>query len=40
MIGCEKSGKSTLVGVLITGKKDNGEGSARLSVLQHRHEFL
>jgi GTPase len=40
MIGCEESGKSTLLGVLITGKKDNGKGSARLSVLQHRHEFL
>ena len=40
MIGCENSGKSTLLGALITGRKDNGEGSARLSVLQHRHEFL
>jgi len=29
ILGCEDAGKSTLLGVLISGKKDNGRGSAR-----------
>ena len=32
------SGKSTLIGVLINGKNDNGRGSARLSVFNFVHE--
>ena len=32
------SGKSTLIGVLINGKNDNGRGSARLSVFNFIHE--
>ena len=38
VIGAEQSGKSTLVGVLCTGKRDNGRGSARMNVFRHRHE--
>ena len=38
VIGSEQSGKSTLVGVLCTGKRDNGRGSARMNVFRHRHE--
>ena len=33
------AGKSTLVGVLTTGEKDNGRGSARQAVFNHRHEI-
>ena len=33
------AGKSTLVGVLTTGEKDNGRGSARQKVFNHRHEI-
>lgn len=32
-------GKSTLLGVLTSGKWDNGRGSARLSVMAHDHEI-
>lgn len=32
------AGKSTLVGVLTTGEKDNGRGSARIKVFKHKHE--
>lgn len=32
------SGKSTLVGVLITGELDNGRGLARMNVFRHKHE--
>lgn len=38
MIGSVNAGKSTLVGVLTTNKLDNGGGSARMSVLRHKHE--
>lgn len=38
MIGSVNAGKSTLVGVLTTGKLDNGGGSARMSVFRHKHE--
>jgi len=31
-------GKSTLLGVLTSGKYDNGRGSARLNVMKHKHE--
>jgi len=32
-------GKSTLLGVLTSGKYDNGRGSARMTVMNHRHEI-
>jgi len=32
------SGKSTLLGVLLSGSKDNGRGQARLSVFNYQHE--
>lgn len=38
VIGSVNAGKSTLIGVLTTGKLDNGGGSARMSVLRHKHE--
>ena len=30
MLGCEAAGKSTLIGVLISGLKDDGKGLARV----------
>ena len=33
------SGKSTMIGVLITGTNDNGRGAARLNVFSHKHEI-
>ena len=38
VIGEYEAGKSTLVGALVTGKKDNGKGSIRMKVLQYQHE--
>jgi len=38
-IGNVDSGKSTLLGVLGSGKRDNGRGSARMSLFQHKHEI-
>jgi len=35
MLGGESSGKSTLVGVLISGNRDNGKGLARNNVFRH-----
>ena len=32
------SGKSTLIGVLTNGKRDNGRGSARTSIFNYNHE--
>ena len=37
--GSVDSGKSTFVGVLTSGKLDNGDGSARVSVARHQHEL-
>ena len=37
--GSVDSGKSTFVGVLTTGKLDNGDGSARICVARHQHEL-
>lgn len=37
--GNENSGKSTLIGVLCTGRKDNGKGLARAQVFTHDHEI-
>lgn len=38
VIGEFESGKSTLVGTQVTGKKDNGKGSIRMKVQQYQHE--
>ena len=40
MIGQHLSGKSTLLAVLITGDLDDGQGQARIHVLNHKHELL
>jgi len=40
LFGDETSGKSTLVGVLVNGKLDNGEGSARHNIFRFQHEIL
>ena len=40
VLGEEGTGKSTLIGVLITGILDNGKGLARKGVFRHRHELL
>jgi GTPase len=40
MLGGEAAGKSTLIGVLISGKRDNGKGLARTNVFRHKHEIL
>lgn len=37
-IGDVDSGKSTLIGVLSTGRLDDGRGSKRLEVFKHVHE--
>ncbi|MHA2298673.1 MAG: GTP-binding protein [Candidatus Hodarchaeales archaeon] len=39
MIGNVDSGKSTMLGCLITGQADDGDGSARQVVFRHLHEF-
>jgi elongation factor 1-alpha len=40
MLGCEAAGKSTLIGVLISGQKDDGKGLARVHVHKHYSEIL
>ena len=40
VLGEEGTGKSTLIGVLINGKLDNGKGLARTNVFRHKHEIL
>jgi len=37
--GSADSGKSSFIGVIISGKLDNGNGSARLLVAKHDHEI-
>lgn len=39
IVGNVDSGKSTIVGVLTSGKLDNGRGLARAAVFRHRHEL-
>jgi len=39
VVGNVDSGKSTIVGVLTTGRLDNGRGLARSTVFRHRHEL-
>jgi GTPase len=40
MLGDQEAGKSTLLGVLVSGKMDNGHGKARTNVFRHKHEIL
>lgn len=40
LAGDVDSGKSTLIGVLCSGKPDNGRGLARTRVFTHNHEVL
>ena len=40
LLGSEGAGKSTLIGVLTSGKRDNGKGGARTNVFRHKHEIL
>ncbi|KAH6691655.1 GTP-binding protein [Plectosphaerella plurivora] len=40
MTGPTTSGKSTLLGTLLTGTLDNGRGQSRLSLFKHRHEVI
>ena len=40
LLGSEGSGKSTLIGVLNSGKKDNGKGLARSNICRHKSELL
>lgn len=39
LTGPTTSGKSTLLGTLLTATFDNGRGKSRLSLLKHRHEI-
>lgn len=39
IVGAHDAGKSTLLGYLSYGLKDNGRGRARLNLLRHRHEI-
>ena len=38
-IGNVDSGKSTLIGVLCSAGLDDGRGSARATIMRHRHEL-
>ena len=40
LLGDHYAGKSTLIGVLVSGKKDNGKGLARNNVFRHKHEII
>jgi elongation factor 1-alpha len=39
LFGDESCGKSTLVGVLVNGQLDNGEGSAKANMFRYKHEL-
>lgn len=39
LAGESDAGKSTLIGVLVTGALDNGRGSARVQICKHNHEL-
>ena len=39
-IGSSKAGKSTLINILSHNITDNGKGSARLSIFNHKHEII
>ena len=38
--GTGRSGKSTLLGVILSGKNDDGNGKQRIKILNHKHEVL
>lgn len=38
--GPTTSGKSSLLGTLSTGQRDNGRGQSRINLLKHRHEVV
>lgn len=40
LLGAEGSGKSTLIGILTHGRKDNGRGLARGNVCKNKHEMM
>lgn len=40
LLGNEGAGKSTLIGVLISNKLDQGNGESRQYVFRHAHECL
>ena len=40
ILGTKNSGKTTLIGVLLNNKHDDGHGSARLRILNHKHEII
>lgn len=40
LLGTAGGGKSTLLGVLLSEKMDDGKGSARIKILNHKHEVL
>ena len=40
VVGPFDAGKTTLLSVLLSGKKDDGKGKARIPMLHHRHEIL
>lgn len=40
LMGGQQGGKSTLLGVLLSGTLDDGDGAARMHVLNHKHEVL
>jgi len=39
LFGEENSGKSTLIGVLVNGKLDDGNGLARSNIFRYQHEY-
>ena len=39
LLGGELGGKSTLIGVLTSGKLDDGAGCQRTKVFRHKHEL-
>jgi len=40
VVGAFGTGKSSLIGVLLSGQLDNGRGLARTQVVRHQHEIL
>jgi GTPase len=39
LLGDSTSGKSTLLGVMVSGKRDNGKGLARQKAFKHSHQL-
>ena len=40
LMGSRSSGKTTLLGVLLSKQLDNGNGLAWMKILNHKHEIL